>query len=446
MFKFILIFSCFLLSFSVSAQFETGIKEYNGFRYKIRQQTQGQSITDSSIFQIQMKVFNSTDSLLGNTYMEDFPPIVDLNNNEQNREIPLAEVFRKVKIGDSLTVFLHTDSLFLEGQPRPNFIKKGSWIRQEFRIVRSYTPQEYEEVQVEIQKKRERDLSRTAIENRHNLDSISKKQIEYIENIFFVEKGIKNYQKTESGLFYVITEKGGFIPSEEKLRIHYKGTVLQSGKKIESSYDRGEPFEFIIGQSRVIQGWEEGIPLIGSGGKGTLYIPCHLAYQEEKRGSAIDPYSILIFEIEVIGDKIGGDFVSKDVYRIDDNQTDYIENVYLKLNDITDYKKTESGLFYRIEKQGVPIKKEEKLSIRYEENFLITGEKLISSHDTERVYEITIGLGYHIKGWEEGIPLIGKGGKGTLYIPAKLAYGKEEVGEQFESNAMLIYKIEVLEN
>ncbi len=473
LYKFIFIISFFLIPSSVFAQFEKGMKEYKGMRYKIYQIGKGKALTDSSIVQVHMRVFNSADSLLQQTYKEEIPALVNLRDSN-NRNMPLVEILMKGTVGDSITIFTSSDSIY-QGQnamQRPEFIPPRSLIRQEFRIVKGYTMAEYLAVQEQIKAKQMKmqqeymaEMQKQQMEMERQSDSTSKTQTNYIEDIYFVEKGITEYKKTESGLLYVVEKQGTPIKNGEKVTAHYKGTLLETGEKFDSSYDRQQPFEFTVGQGRVIKGWDEGIPLIGRGGKGTLYIPSNLAYGIKGAKPSIQPNEMLIFEVEVLDEyfdpNINQDYENDEneqeeeetttqkkpnTYYIDDNQEDYIENVYLKLNDITDYKKTKSGLFYKIEKQGTTIKKGEKLKIRYEENFLITGEKLDSSHDSEKIHEITIGERNFIKGWEEGIPIIGKGGVGYLYIPSKLAYGKEEVGEQLEPNAMLIYKIEILED
>ncbi|WP_291722048.1 FKBP-type peptidyl-prolyl cis-trans isomerase [Bernardetia sp.] len=108
-----------------------------------------------------------------------------------------------------------------------------------------------------------------------------------------------NPQKTESGLYYVVDEQGSPIQNGETIRVHYEGKLLTTGEIFDSSFSRGTPFSFPVGTGQVIQGWDEGIPLIGKGGKGTLYIPSHLGYGSRSAGSAIKPYSILIFRVEV---------------------------------------------------------------------------------------------------------------------------------------------------
>lgn len=84
----------------------------------------------------------------------------------------------------------------------------------------------------------------------------------------------------------------------DTVKVNYKGT-LEDGTQFDSSYDRGEPFEFTIGQGNVIQGWEQGVPGMKVGGKRKLVIPPHLAYGESGRGS-IPPNATLTFEVELV--------------------------------------------------------------------------------------------------------------------------------------------------
>lgn len=84
----------------------------------------------------------------------------------------------------------------------------------------------------------------------------------------------------------------------DTVKVNYKGT-FEDGTQFDSSYDRGEPFEFTIGQGKVIQGWEQGIPGIKVGGKRKLVIPPHLAYGEAGKGS-IPPNATLTFEVELV--------------------------------------------------------------------------------------------------------------------------------------------------
>ncbi|EPQ3628540.1 FKBP-type peptidyl-prolyl cis-trans isomerase, partial [Acinetobacter baumannii] len=79
---------------------------------------------------------------------------------------------------------------------------------------------------------------------------------------------------------------------------HYTGW-LEDGTKFDSSLDRGNYFECVIGTGRVIKGWDQGIMGMKVGGKRKLMVPAHLAYGERKMGKIIPANSNLIFEIEL---------------------------------------------------------------------------------------------------------------------------------------------------
>lgn len=80
---------------------------------------------------------------------------------------------------------------------------------------------------------------------------------------------------------------------------HYEGR-LEDGTKFDSSFDRGQPLEFVVGVGRVIQGWDQGLMGMKEGGKRTLHIPSHLAYGNRQVGPVIKPNSNLIFDVELI--------------------------------------------------------------------------------------------------------------------------------------------------
>src|ERR1043165_664805 len=63
----------------------------------------------------------------------------------------------------------------------------------------------------------------------------------------------------------------------DRVSVHYTGYLLD-GTKFDSSLDRGTPFDFVIGQRQVIEGWDDGVVGMRKGGKRKLKIPPHLAY------------------------------------------------------------------------------------------------------------------------------------------------------------------------
>ena len=116
-----------------------------------------------------------------------------------------------------------------------------------------------------------------------------------------VKAKFPNAKKTSSGLYYIITQQGSGPRAEQfdNVKVHYTGT-LWTGKKFDSSVDRGEPLPLMLGVGKVIPGWDEGIALLSKGGKGKLIIPFYLAYGDQAAGADIPAKSDLIFDVELV--------------------------------------------------------------------------------------------------------------------------------------------------
>jgi len=113
---------------------------------------------------------------------------------------------------------------------------------------------------------------------------------------------------TPSGLQIIDTKVGtGASPKPGQICVmHYTGWLYengQKGKKFDSSVDRNEPFEFPIGQHRVIAGWDEGVASMKVGGKRTLIIPPALGYGARGAGGVIPPNATLMFDVELLAVK-----------------------------------------------------------------------------------------------------------------------------------------------
>jgi peptidylprolyl isomerase len=113
---------------------------------------------------------------------------------------------------------------------------------------------------------------------------------------------------TPSGLQYIDTKAGtGASPKTGQTCVmHYTGWLYENGKKgakFDSSLDRGAPFEFPIGNGRVIKGWDEGVASMKVGGKRTLIIPPELGYGARGAGGVIPPNATLMFDVELLGIK-----------------------------------------------------------------------------------------------------------------------------------------------
>ena len=121
-----------------------------------------------------------------------------------------------------------------------------------------------------------------------NLNSVDIKGEETMVNIDFVEL------KTE-----ILTEgEGEKCQSGDEITVNYLGT-LKDGTKFDSSYDRGEPFTFVLGIGQVITGWDEGVSGMTVGEKRRIEIPSLMGYGKYGTGT-IPPEAGLVFEVELL--------------------------------------------------------------------------------------------------------------------------------------------------
>ncbi|CAD2222613.1 FKBP-type peptidyl-prolyl cis-trans isomerase, putative [Angomonas deanei] len=117
-----------------------------------------------------------------------------------------------------------------------------------------------------------------------------------------------NVHKLPSGMYFKILtptpDADGMSPTaSDPCKVHYHGTFT-SGKKFDSSMDRGKPSTFA--PNEVIKGWTEALQLMTEGEQWEVYLPHELAYGARGAGDDIPGYSTLVFKIHLIKVLKGG--------------------------------------------------------------------------------------------------------------------------------------------
>ena len=257
--------------------------------------------------------------------------------------------------------------------------------------------------------------------------------------------GCSNNQDTvtlKSGLKYsdIKVGTGAETKNGDLAEIHFRGWIIRDSSDlfadwsvdstkradlIADSYAMNQSIKIVLGTESFIKGSEEGIAGMKTGGQRTIIVPSNLAYGPEGMGP-VPPNSSIKVVVELLSTK---------------------EAVVAKMWDVdsTLFKETSSGLKYAIitEGEGEIIGKEKQVTVHYS-GFLLDGNKFDSSVERDEPFTFVAGVGQVIPGWDEGVQLLKKGGKGRFIIPSNLAYGDRDLGK-IPPNSTLIFDVEVLD-
>ena len=155
-------------------------------------------------------------------------------------------------------------------------------------------------------------------------------------------------------------------------------------------------------------------------------------------------------KINAVGDKAKAFDAAKAFEDFNKSKADRInkenENELKILKDLSKgYSKTSSGLLYKLEKENNSHKPSNgnKVKVHYK-GMLLDGTVFDSSFKRNQPIEFTLGVGQVIKGWDEGISLLGIGDKASFIIPSDLAYGSSGAGGVIPPNATLVFEVELI--
>jgi len=263
----------------------------SGLQFSFVEEGDGDEPEIGQILLLNMTYVTADDSLLFSTDMQGGPVPVQIDTTSQG---PIQEGFNMLQGGDSVIFKINAEEVFVNtfNTQVPDFINAESDITFNIGVEDVMSQEDFEAYRMEMMRKQQEDMLAQQSEQM----SIDSTKIE----TFLSDNNI-DAQTTASGLRYTIQEEGsGPSPSAgDTVYVHYTGKLL-NGDQFDSSYDRGEPLAFPIGQGMVIPGWDEGIALLQKGGEATLYIPSPLAYGPQARGDVIKENSILVFDVELV--------------------------------------------------------------------------------------------------------------------------------------------------
>lgn len=261
------------------------------------------------------------------------------------------------------------------------------------------------------------------------------------------------FKKTKSGILYKIVsdKKNPIARYGEFLKVHYtqkvRDSVISTSVGALPTYAKVDSIGAVYNPVEVFNKLRKGDSAIivmnaDSLQKKNGQLPPYIK-KTDKLTLTIKVVDVLKSEPEVMADQ------KADMDKIKSSEIEEIEK-YLAQNNIK-AEKTAKGVFVVIDKKGeapyADSGKEVKVSY---EGKTFKGVVFDSNRDTAfghaEPYSFIVGQRGAIEGWDEGMRLFGKGGKGKLYVPSMLAYGPQAPpGAKFKAFENLIFDVEVLD-
>lgn len=160
-------------------------------------------------------------------------------------------------------------------------------------LVPAFTPLRIDVELVNIES--EEMVKKEEKENKEKAKLMAKQQFDS----YVIDNNLKD-NLVFNGLTYtrLINGNGSRPVNGSNVKVHYIGKLID-GTVFDSSYDRNQPFEFVLGKGDVLPGWNLAVSLMSEGEKASFVMSEELAYRDYSLG-VIKPYSNLIYEIELI--------------------------------------------------------------------------------------------------------------------------------------------------
>jgi FKBP-type peptidyl-prolyl cis-trans isomerase FkpA len=286
------IFGCLLAATALAGCGHSGYKKTStGMVYDIISDGKDSLIKHGDFLKIHYKFVLNEDSILESTFGR-IPAYGAADTSKLNLH-NFTDLLPLLRVGDSLECVRFVDTLRKMGQipPGDTTMKPGATIKAYVKVLKRF--------------KNEADLQTDYLQEE---DKELQREITGIKA--YLKDNKISAEQTPKGVFVQVTNPGNGmqVDTGTSIAVMYRGKTL-AGQMFDSNMDaqfnhKGQPFEFVVGASQVIPGWDEGLKKFKQGGKGKLYIPAMLAYKNRPASEIIKPYTDLVFDVEVVSVKV----------------------------------------------------------------------------------------------------------------------------------------------
>lgn len=280
--------------------------------------------------------------------------------------------------------------------------------------------------------------------------------------VSIVSCGSGGRKKTDAGFEYeFFTKNDGKKPQNGDmvtLQLMLFGKSKGKDTLLQSTYQNPQPAD-IPYKTEQADFLTKGLAMVSEGDSFALYIPVDSLLRGNPLPPFIDPKSEARFSIKIIKIQSNDEYTKNMQKRMEEMQKEAdkktetqkpIDEELIKkyvADNKLDAKRTESGLYYVIttEGKGVNPKQGEQVATHYT-GYLLSGEKFDSSLDRGQTLDFVHNAGQMIKGFDEGVALLKKGGKAILLIPSHLGYGAQGAANgQIPPYAVLKFDVELVD-
>lgn len=273
------IMAIMVAAFFMACQKDKTFTTESGLKVNFITDVEGDSLANGDILLLNMKYIKPDGKVMFDSKDNDFPTAIMYNPDQWKESGLFYEALAECNKGDSISFAISAFELFQKTfkSPVPDSIDGNTLLKFNLGVENVMDMQAFQAYRTELTTGKEKGTIDEYL-SENNLDA----------------------QVTESGLRYIITKEADGPKPEagDQVVVHYRGAFLDD-REFDSSYERG-PFEFTLGQGRVIKGWDEGIALLNTGSKATFIIPSALGYGERGAGGSIPPNTILKFDVELL--------------------------------------------------------------------------------------------------------------------------------------------------
>lgn len=98
----------------------------------------------------------------------------------------------------------------------------------------------------------------------------------------------------------LVTGEGEAAHAGARLTVHFVGASWASGEQFDATWDRGQPYSFMLGEGEVIAAWDEGLAGMRVGGRRALTVPPDLAYGDRGSAAGIEPGETVVFIVDLL--------------------------------------------------------------------------------------------------------------------------------------------------